>query len=78
MPISVCVKPASVAVDSLHPVVAAPLADAPTRRLSLRRLDRDDIDALAAISANADMWRFEYERGLTRVETEAFLSRQLR
>ena len=64
-------------MDFPQPVVAAPLADVLTRRLSLRHLDRDDLDGLAAIFANTDMWRFEYGRGLTRFETEAFLSRQL-
>ena len=64
-------------MGSLHPAVAAPLADAETRRLSIRRLEPDDLDGLAAIFANADVWRFEYERGLTRDETSAFLTRQL-
>jgi RimJ/RimL family protein N-acetyltransferase len=63
---------------SLHPAIAAPLADVETRRLSIRRLDRDDLDGLAAIFADVDMWRFEYGRGLTRDETSAFLTRQLK
>jgi RimJ/RimL family protein N-acetyltransferase len=65
-------------VGSLHPAVAAPLADVVTRRLSLRRLSRDDLDELAVIFARREMWRFEYGRGMTRFETEAFLSRQLK
>src|SRR3954469_21859323 len=64
-------------MDSLHPAAATPLVDAVTRRLSLRRLNRDDLDALSAIFANADVWRFEYDRGLTRAETASFLDRQL-
>ena len=28
--------------------------------------------------ADAEVWRFEYERGLTRTETDAFLDRQMR
>jgi RimJ/RimL family protein N-acetyltransferase len=66
------------AVGSLHPAVAAPLGDVVTRRLSVHRLTGDDLDGLAAIFANADVWRFEYGRGLNRVETDAFLSRQLK
>jgi RimJ/RimL family protein N-acetyltransferase len=65
-------------MDSLHPAAAAPLVDVVTRRLSLRRLDDDDLDALAAIFADADVWRFEYDRGLTRAETASFLDRQLK
>jgi RimJ/RimL family protein N-acetyltransferase len=64
-------------MDSLHPSVAAPLVDVVTDRLSLRRLDGDDLDALAAIFADADVWRFEYDRGLTRAETTSFLERQM-
>jgi RimJ/RimL family protein N-acetyltransferase len=60
-----------------RPEVAAPLADVLTHRLSIRRLTPDDLDGLAAIFADIDMWRFEYGRGMTRVETEAFLQRQL-
>jgi RimJ/RimL family protein N-acetyltransferase len=67
-----------VAVGSLHPAVAAPLADVVTERLSLRRLSSDDLDGLAVIFAHREVWRFGYGRGLTRVETEAFLSRQLK
>lgn len=65
-------------MGSLHPAVAAPLADVVTRRLSVHRLDRGDLDELADILANADVWLFEYGRGLTRIETEAFLARQLK
>jgi RimJ/RimL family protein N-acetyltransferase len=65
-------------MGSLHPAVAAPLADVETRRLSVRRLEPDDLDGLAAIFVDADVWRFEYGRGLTRDETSAFLTRQLK
>ena len=65
-------------VGALHPAVAAPLNDVVTERLSLRRLSRDDLDELAAIFTNAEVWHFEYGRGLTQSETEAFLDRQLR
>jgi RimJ/RimL family protein N-acetyltransferase len=63
-------------MDSARPAVAAPLADMETRRLSIRRLNPDDLDGLAALLADVDLWPFEYERGLTRRETEAFLDRQ--
>ena len=64
-------------MGSLHPDAAAPLGNVVTPRLSVRRIDRGDLDELAAVFANADVWRFEYGRGLTRIETEAFLTRQL-
>jgi len=54
------------------------LVDVDTRRLSLRRLAPDDLDGLAAILADPHVWQFEYGRGLTRAESEAFLDRQLR
>jgi RimJ/RimL family protein N-acetyltransferase len=66
-----------VAVGSLHPDAAAPLDNVATRRLSVERLDRDDLDELAVVFADIDVWRFEYGRGLTRIETEAFITRQL-
>jgi RimJ/RimL family protein N-acetyltransferase len=64
-------------VDALHPAVAAPLADVVTERLSLRRLTTHDLDGLAVMFTSPEVWRYGYGRGLTRVETEAFLSRQL-
>ena len=44
-----------------------------TRRLTLRRLGLDDLDELAAIFAQREVWEFPYGRGMTRAETEAFL-----
>jgi RimJ/RimL family protein N-acetyltransferase len=67
-----------VEVDALHPAVAAPLADVVTKRLSLCRLTSDDLNGLAAMFTSPDVWRYGYGRGLTRVETEAFLTRQLK
>jgi hypothetical protein len=43
----------------------------------LRRLGRNDLDALATLFARREVWEFEYGRGITVVETEAFLTRQL-
>jgi RimJ/RimL family protein N-acetyltransferase len=68
----------SVAVDALHSAIAAPLGEVVTRRLSLRRLERHDLDELAAVFAEREVWEFEYGRGMTRWETEAFLDRQMK
>jgi RimJ/RimL family protein N-acetyltransferase len=65
-------------VDALHPAIAAPLSEVLTRRLSLRRLQRDDLDELAAVFADRAVWEFEYGRGMTPWETEAFLDRQMK
>jgi RimJ/RimL family protein N-acetyltransferase len=57
--------------------IAAPLADVNTARLQLRRFRNDDLDALAAVFAKPEVWRFPYGRGLSRSETEAFLNAQI-
>jgi len=57
---------------------ALPLADASTARLALRRLRTEDRDELVEMFREADVWWFEYERGLEPAETEAFLDRQRR
>jgi RimJ/RimL family protein N-acetyltransferase len=64
-------------VPARHPDIAAPLSDAVTRRLALRRLAGDALDELASMFADRDVWQFEYERGLTIAETRAFLDRQM-
>ena len=48
-----------------------------TERLVLRPWVEDDLDALTAIFAEADFWRYPFGRGLTPAETERFLERQL-
>jgi RimJ/RimL family protein N-acetyltransferase len=63
---------------ALHLAVAAPLTSVVTRRLALDPLGSDDLDELAAMFAQPETWYFEYGRGLTRGETEAFLDRQLK
>jgi hypothetical protein len=68
----------SVAVSAMHRAVAAPLRDVVTRRLSGRRLGFDDLNELATMFAHPEVWEFEYERGLTRSETEAFVDRQMK
>jgi len=65
-------------VPSLHPSVAAPLRDATTPRLTIRRLTAADFDDLAAMFADSGVWWFEYERALTVAETKANLDRQTR
>jgi RimJ/RimL family protein N-acetyltransferase len=49
-----------------------------TRRLALDPLASGDLDELAAMFTQPETWYFEYGRGLTRGETEAFLARQLK
>jgi RimJ/RimL family protein N-acetyltransferase len=53
------------------------LHDATTDRLRLRRLTDRDLADLQELFADPNVWWFEYERGLTAAETEAFLERQL-
>ncbi|MDY7099777.1 MAG: GNAT family N-acetyltransferase [Actinomycetota bacterium] len=61
----------------LAPPVAAPLGDVTTERMVLRRFAAGDLDALAAVFAADEVWRFPYGRGFTRDETAAFLESQL-
>jgi RimJ/RimL family protein N-acetyltransferase len=49
-----------------------------TPRLSIRRLQDSDLVELAEVFRDPQVWWFEYERGLDRAETEAFLDRQKR
>ena len=48
-----------------------------TARLRLRRWRLSDLDALAGIFAQPEVWKFPFARGLTREETEARLRRYL-
>lgn len=48
-----------------------------TPRLRLRRWSGEDVDDLAVLFAEPQMWWFPYGRGRTREETEAFLARRL-
>ena len=65
-------------MPTYQPVVSEPLRDALTERLAVRRLAPGDLEELVSMFADAEVWKFEYERGLTRTETEAFLDRQMR
>jgi RimJ/RimL family protein N-acetyltransferase len=48
-----------------------------TERLVLRPWAADDLDPLAAIFAEPEVWRYPFGRAFTREETERFLRRQL-
>ena len=63
---------------ALHPAVRASLRAVATRRLSVLPLNREDTDELEAMFAQPEVWEYEYGRGLTRDETDAFVERQLR
>jgi RimJ/RimL family protein N-acetyltransferase len=62
---------------ALAPPVATPLPDVETERLTLRRLTTGDRDALAAVFAKPEVWRFPLGRAMTIEETEAFLDAQI-
>jgi RimJ/RimL family protein N-acetyltransferase len=47
-----------------------------TERLTLRRLEIDDLDELAVLFAQREVWEYPYGRGMTLAETEAFFARQ--
>ena len=63
--------------DSLHPHIAASLTDVVTERLDLRRFRLDDLEGLATVFSNSDVWRFPYGRAFTREETEEFINDQI-
>jgi RimJ/RimL family protein N-acetyltransferase len=48
-----------------------------TDRLDLRRFQPEDLDELAEVFAQVEVWRFPYGRGLTRDETQEFLDSQI-
>src|SRR5262249_46664116 len=64
------------AVPPSRPAAPSPLADTLTPRLSIRRLQDSDLSELTEVFEDPEVWWFEYERGLDRAETEAFLERQ--
>lgn len=65
-------------MSALHPPIAAPLGEVTTPRLSLRRFERGDLDELAVVFAQPEVWQFPYGRALTRAETETFLDAQIK
>jgi RimJ/RimL family protein N-acetyltransferase len=48
-----------------------------TPRLRLRPWRSDDLAALYNVFARPEVWRFPFGRGLSRLETEAFLARRI-
>ncbi|HEX8770110.1 MAG TPA: GNAT family N-acetyltransferase, partial [Acidimicrobiales bacterium] len=48
-----------------------------TERLVLRPWSPTDIERLAAVFADPEVWRYPFGRGLSRAESERFLDRQL-
>lgn len=63
-------------IDGL-PSLAAPLGDVTTKRLNARRFAPTDVDGLARVFANSEVWQFPYGRAFTRAETESFLTGQI-
>jgi RimJ/RimL family protein N-acetyltransferase len=61
-----------------HPPILTPLTDATTERLELRRFQLDDLDELAEVFANPEVWRFPYGRSFSREETADFIDTQIR
>ncbi|MEO6627879.1 MAG: GNAT family N-acetyltransferase [Aquihabitans sp.] len=59
------------------PEVAAPLGDVRTARMHLRRFEEQDLDGLARVFANTEVWEFPYGRAFTHQETARFLDGQL-
>ena len=62
---------------SNHPPIEAPLPDVTTDRLDLRRFQSDDLDELAVVFANQEVWQFPYGRAFSREETAGFLDAQI-
>jgi RimJ/RimL family protein N-acetyltransferase len=61
-----------------HPPIEAPLPDVLTDRLDLRRFRLEDLDELAGVFANREVWQFPYGRSFSRQETADFLDAQIR
>jgi hypothetical protein len=59
------------------PPVAAPLGDVTTERLVLSRFYRDVLDELACVFEWREVWEYPYGRGMTHIETAAFLDAQI-
>jgi RimJ/RimL family protein N-acetyltransferase len=59
------------------PPVAAPLPNVATNRLLLGRFEESDLDELALVFAEPEVWRYPYGRWFTRDETARFLSLQI-
>jgi RimJ/RimL family protein N-acetyltransferase len=64
------------AFSDLAPAVTGTLGVVHTDRLMLRPFEPDDLDAIAAVFAKEEVWRFPYGRGYTQEESAAFVARQ--
>jgi RimJ/RimL family protein N-acetyltransferase len=53
------------------------VTDLHTERLALRSWRPDDLDELAAVFADPQVWWYPLRRGFTREQTEAFLRRRI-
>lgn len=62
---------------NLSPPIRQPLGAVSTERMYLRPFTDSDVDALAAVFAKPEVWRFPYGRGFTRDETRRFLDSQI-
>jgi len=62
---------------SYSPQILESMPDVRTPRLDLRRFDSGDLDDLAPVFAQEEVWRYPYGRGFTRAETMEFLDRQI-
>ena len=60
------------------PPISAPLGSTSTDRLDLRSFQEDDLDGLAEVFSNPEVWQFPYGRAFTRDETKIFLKMQLK
>jgi RimJ/RimL family protein N-acetyltransferase len=60
-----------------HPTIAAPLRERATDRLILRKFRADDLDELAIVFENPEVWKFPYGRAFTRQETADFIDAQI-
>lgn len=64
-------------LTDLHPPITQPLGNVTTLRLDLRRFDDSDLDEIAALSANPDVWGDHLGQLFDRAETQTFLDRQI-
>jgi RimJ/RimL family protein N-acetyltransferase len=61
-------------LTALAPPVSGRLGAVTTARLDLTPIDSDSVAPLAPVFAKEGVWRFPFGRGLTRAETEGFVS----
>jgi RimJ/RimL family protein N-acetyltransferase len=66
-----------VSSENNAPTIVDSFPDVATSRLDLRRFQSSDLDELADVFSQPEVWQFPYGRGLTYTETEAFLAAQL-